>query len=143
MNPQIQSYLDEYGGRYTREALREQLVQAGLDPAEVDAALDAWAANRQVADAADQRLRRTYWRWTAGVFVMVWLGVVLLFWSNTYVGVVAIVLGAAMIIGLGVSGLIGRLLLRSAGLIALAVPVVSALLIGGSCVGLMGGVPGI
>jgi hypothetical protein len=39
MRPEIEAYLREHGAKYTTDALRRQLIDAGHDPAEVDAAL--------------------------------------------------------------------------------------------------------
>jgi hypothetical protein len=39
MKPEIERYIREHGDRYTDEALRRELIAAGHDPAEVDAAL--------------------------------------------------------------------------------------------------------
>jgi hypothetical protein len=140
MRPEIDSYLREHGGRYTREALRERLVAAGHPADEVDAALDEWSSRRTAQDAADRELRGRYWRWTWGIFGAVWLGTVVVA-GGSAMGAVALILGIAMLVGLAVSGAIGRYMVRSTGLgVALIVPVVAALLIGGSCIGLMGGV---
>ena len=39
MRPEIEAYLREHGARYTTDALRRELINAGHAPAEVDAAL--------------------------------------------------------------------------------------------------------
>lgn len=58
--------------------------------------------------------------------------------SASYAVFVAIVLGIALLIGLGISGLIGRALLVRGMAIALVVPLISALLLGGTCMAMAG-----
>ena len=41
MNPEIVQYILEHRGTYTREAIRQHLIDAGHSPAEVDAAWEA------------------------------------------------------------------------------------------------------
>jgi hypothetical protein len=58
-------------------------------------------------------------------------------------GIGLIVLGVTSLIGLGISGLIGRRMVNRTGLgAAVAVPAVSALLLAGSCFGILGGFSG-
>jgi len=58
--------------------------------------------------------------------------------SNTYAGAVFVVLGIVMLLGLGISGTIGSAFLPGRGLLfALAVPVVVALILGGTCFAVM------
>jgi hypothetical protein len=49
-----------------------------------------------------------------------------------------IVLAVVLLIGLGISGLIGRGLLGRGMGVALVIPVISALLVGGSCMAMAG-----
>ncbi len=83
MRPEIEAYLREHGSRYTTEALRSQLIAAGHDPAEVDAALRETEAIRigQAGRRADSRTQpgpctssvascgwpasSCWWRWPA------------------------------------------------------------------------------
>lgn len=143
MNPEIKRYLDEHGATYTPGALRKGLMDAGYDSAEVDAALREWDAQAAALrpDAAD---RRTFGRWAlwlhvAALVAMVVLLVVLR--GPTAIGlalIAAVVLGLALLIGWAISSLIGRLLLpRTGPMIALIVPALSAIALGGSCFALM------
>ncbi len=144
MNPEIKRYLDENGATYTPEALRKGLLDAGYDAAEVDVALREWDAERAARpDAVD---RRTFGRWAlwlhvAALVAMVVLLVVLR--GPTAFGlamIAAVVLGIALLIGWAISSLIGRALLpRTGPMIALIVPAISAVALGGSCFALMYG----
>jgi len=143
MNPEIKAYLDEHGATYTPEALRRALVDAGHDPATVDLALREWQANRAVSDHSKED-RRTFGRWAfalhLGALVAMFVLVVLLK-GTTAIGlavIAAVILGIALLIGWAISSLIGRALLPRVGLmIALIVPFISALALGGTCVALM------
>jgi len=55
MRSEIDAYIREHGAKYTTDALRRQLVEAGHDPSEVDAALREaeGTASRQGSGAAD------------------------------------------------------------------------------------------
>lgn len=138
----INRYLDEHGATYTPEALRKGLLDAGYDPAEVDAALHDWQA--QAVDPA-MRVgdRRRFWRWAFGLHAAVLLLITI---ASLVIGSFAagasgwlIVLAVALLVGLGISGLIGRGVVQGSGLsVALVLPAVSALLIGGSCLALAG-----
>jgi hypothetical protein len=142
MNPEIKSYLDEHGATYTPEALRRGLLDAGYDPIEVAAALSEWQAQavdpaRKVGD------RRRFWRWAFGLHAAVLLLITI---ASLVIGSFAagasgwlIVLAVVLLIGLGISGLIGRGVVQGSGLAAaLVVPAISALLIGGTCLALTG-----
>ena len=138
MRPEIQSYLDEQGARYTPEALRQALLDAGHEPAEVDAALREWNA-RQAADSETRaNERRRFWVLTVGVHAAVLLAIgalSLAIGSFAALGGLAVgILALVLLGGVAVSGAVGRAVLRGNTLIiALVVPVVSAALIGGSC----------
>jgi hypothetical protein len=142
MNAAIKRYLDEHGATYTSEALRRGLLEAGYDPAEVDAALHDWQAQAAdpVTPVAD---RRRFWRWAFGLHAAV---LVLIATASLVIGSFAagswgllVILAVVLLIGLGISGLVGRGLVRGSGLVAaLSVPAASALLIGGSCLALGG-----
>lgn len=142
---EIKRYLDEHGATYTPEALRQGLLDAGYDAAEIDAALGAWQAER-VAAQPDAEDRRTFGRWALWLHVgalvaMVVLLVVLR--GPTAIGlalIAAVVLGIALLIGWVISSSIGRVLLpRTGPMIALIVPAISAIALGGSCFALMYG----
>jgi hypothetical protein len=143
MNPEIKAYLDEHGATYTSEALRRALMDAGHDPATVDIALREWQASRAGSDHRRED-RRTFGRWAfalhLGALVAMFALVVLLKGTSA-IGlavIAAVVLGIALLIGWAISSLIGRALLPRFGLvIALVVPLISALALGGTCVALM------
>jgi len=143
MNPEIKRYLDENGGTYTPEALRRGLVDAGHDPVIVDAALREWQADQAGSDRG-QDVRRTFGRWAfalhSGALVAMF-AVILILKGTDAIGIAsiaAVVLAIALLIGWAISSLIGRALLPRAGLmIALIVPLISALALGGTCLALM------
>jgi lipopolysaccharide export LptBFGC system permease protein LptF len=141
MRPEIESYLRDNGARYTTKALRRQLITAGHDPAEIDAALATTEEARGPQLAATRALRSRFWGWAFLINFVVLVGVTALVSSfNSYAGAAFMVLGIAMLIGLAIFGSIGRALLDRSGLVvALVVPVVAALLLGGWCLALMRG----
>lgn len=142
MKPEIEAYLREHRSKYTTDALRQQLIAAGHDAAEVDAALREAGATRgeQLSESGGRRGR--FWLWAIGLHVgalavaTVWIlnGST----SQTYVGIAVVVLGIVLLIGLGISGLIGRALLGRGMGVAVVVPLISALLLGGSCMAIAG-----
>lgn len=143
MDPEIKRYLDEHGATYTRDALRASLLDAGHHPGTVDAALIEWEATR-TGRGADPEKRRTFGRWAIGLHVAALVAVFILIVAlkgTTAVGVALLgcaVLGVALVIGWVISSLIGRALLSGAGVIlALVVPTISALLLGGTCFALL------
>jgi hypothetical protein len=147
MKPEIESYLREHGDRYTDESLREQLLQAGHAPEDVDAAIRERAAARASAASTGPDERRRFWQLTWGLHVAAWL--LLALWvvlqaEGTFrygegaIGL--IILGVAMLIGVGISGLIGKGSAQRGNLTAaLVVPAISAVLLAGSCFGILGG----
>ena len=141
MNPDIRRYLDEHGATYTPEALRKGLLDAGYDPAEVDAALSGWSPAEATADA---QARLTFGRWALWLHIGALLAVFLLIVALK--GTTAIssalfgcaVLGVFLVIGWAISSLIGRSLLPATGAwVALIVPAISAVVLGGSCFALL------
>lgn len=147
MKPEIETYLREYGDKYTPQALRAQLIEAGHAPNEVDAGLREWtAAQARPAQGPDQRGR--FWRWAWGLHFAAWAVVALWVFLlagpnlNQYGGAVIglVVLAIMLLIGLGISGLIGRFMVNRTGLgVALIVPAASAILLAGACLGILGG----
>lgn len=139
MRPEIEAYLREHGGRYTTKALRTQLIHAGHEPAEVDAALAETEQARAPQFAATRVLRGRFWRWAFLINLVVLVGVTALTSQFTsYAGAVFVVLGIALLIGLGISGSIGRSFLpRSGLLVALVAPALAALLLGGWCMAMV------
>jgi hypothetical protein len=142
MRPEIETYLRENGARYTSDALRQQLIGAGHDAAEVDAALHEWEAARAGQPTETRTVGRRFWRWAiglhfiAGVLAAVWL--LLGNTSGAYIPIALIFLGLVLVVGLTISGSIGRALIGRGMAVALVVPVISALLIGGTCMAMAG-----
>lgn len=143
MDPAIRRYLDEHGATYTRDALRQSLVDAGHDPAAVDAAIAGWEAGRTGA-GPDAERGRTFRRWAIRLHVVALVAVFVLLVALKGIPAVGLallgcaVLAVAMLIGWAISSLIGRALLPRAGLfVALVVPAISALLLAGTCFALL------
>jgi hypothetical protein len=143
MNPEIKRYLDEHGATYNRDALRSSLIQAGHDPTAVDAALGEWEAARAGA-GPDLEKRITFGRWAIGLHVAALLAVFILLVAlkgTPAIGLALLgcaILGVALVIGWVISSMIGRALLPGAGVIvALIVPAISALILGGTCFALL------
>lgn len=149
MRPEIRKYLEEHGERYTTEALRRGLLDAGHPPGEVDDALREFSAKRSAPDVPDERRGAFGW-WAFGLHAAALLLVAL--WLVTQPGaftygmgtIALFVLGLALLIGWAISRPIGQRLLPGSGLsVALIVPAISALLIGGSCFAMLGGLTGV
>jgi hypothetical protein len=147
MRPEIRKYLEDNADRYTRQAIRGELLKAGFEELDVDAAISEWEAEGPARRAPTPT--RDFSRWTlalhAGAFVLV-VGILLLLFGNRvsgYLWVSAAILAVVLLIGLGISFLIGRALLSRTGLVvALVIPLISALLIGGTCFALVAGTAG-
>jgi hypothetical protein len=143
VNPEIKRYLDEHGATYTRDALRRALVDAGHDPAAVDAALGEWEAERS-GPRPDAEQREAFRRWSITLHVAALAAVFVLLIAlrgTTAIGLALLgcaVLGVALVIGWAISSLIGRALLPGTGVIvALVAPAISAVALGGTCFALM------
>jgi hypothetical protein len=141
MRPEIEAYLRANGAKYTTKALRQQLINAGHDVAEVDAALQETEATRAPQLAATGALRTRFWLWAIG-FNLVGL-VVATIWafgssSSDFAGAVPIVLGFFLLIGLGIAGLMGRSMLGRGLGIALVVPLLVMLMLTGTCMVMFG-----
>jgi hypothetical protein len=144
MNQLIEDYIREHRDKYTREAIREQLLAAGHDMASVDAALAESAP--PTGKGANDSTRKTFSRWALGLHATAFVGVVGVLWLiygsrvSVYLGIGAVILAVVLLVGWGISSLIGRALLSPSRLAAaLAVPALSALVIGGSCFALLSG----
>ena len=141
MRPEIESYLRDNGAKYTSKALRQQLIHAGHDPAEVDAALRETEAARAPQFAATRSLRTRFWLVAIGLNL---IGlVVATIWaygsiSNEFAGAVPVVLGFFLLIGLGIAGLMGRSMLNRGLGIALVVPLLVMLMLTGTCMVMFG-----
>ena len=141
MRPEIEAYLRTNGARYTTKALRRQLVRAGHDPAEVDAALLETEAARAPQFAQTRALRSRFWTWVWGLNIVGL--VVATIWAfqgpnEIYAGAVPVVLGLFLLIGLGISGLIGGSMLARGLGAALIVPVIFTLVLTGACMAMFG-----
>jgi hypothetical protein len=141
MRPEIDAYLRSNGAKYTTKALRAQLIHAGFEAGEVDAALRETEAARAPRFAETRALRSRFWLWVWGLNIA---GLVLAtIWafqgsSNEFAGAVPIVLGFFLLIGLGISGLIGRSMLGRGLGVALLVPVIFTLILTGACMAMFG-----
>ena len=142
MRPEIEAYLGNNGAKYTTKALRQQLLRAGYDAAEVDAALQETEAARAPQFAQTRALSSRFWLWVWGLNIA---GVVVAtIWafqgpSATYAAAaVPVVLGFFLLIGLGISGLIGRGMLGRGMAVALLVPVIFTLILTGACMAMFG-----
>lgn len=141
MKLEIEEYLRSNGARYTSKALRQQLLHAGYEAPEVDAALQETEAARAPQFEETRALRSRFW-WTAIALNAAGL-VVATIWafqgpSATYAGAVPIVLGFFLLIGLGISGLIGRSMLGRGIGVALLVPLIFTVLLTGTCMAMFG-----
>jgi hypothetical protein len=141
MRPDIDAYLRSNGAKYTTKALRAQLMHAGYDAAEVDAALQETEAARAPQFAQTRAKRSRFW-WAALALNLAGL-VVATIWAfqgpnEIYAGAVPVVLGFFLLIGLGISGLIGRALLGRGLAAALLVPLVVVVLLTGTCMAIFG-----
>ena len=143
MDEQITEYIRANWDRYTREAIRDQLIAAGHDARAVDGALAGLEGARAGA-RADLEGRRTFGRWALALHVAAVVAVfvaIVALKGTTSIGVALIgcvVLAVAMVVGWAISSLIGRALLPGPGLVmALAVPAVSAIVLGGACLALL------
>ena len=148
MDPAIKRYLDEHGATYTRVALRTSLIAAGHDPAAVDAALGKWEAER-ARGGADPENARTFGRWALRLHIAAVVAVFLALIALKGIPAIGLallgcaVLAVALVIGWAISSLIGRALLPGAGVIvALVVPAISALVLGGTCFALLNSLVG-
>ena len=150
MRPEIKRYLDENGAKYTSDELRSALLQVGHDPAEVDEALREWESEHAGAFAGEES-RRRFRRWTiwlhVGALAVVFVLLLISFGAQpsgaANAALVTGVLGVLLLVGWYLSWLIGRRLLPRTGIaIALIIPLISALGLGGSCLALMGGISG-
>lgn len=142
MNPEIKRYLDEHGATYAPEALRRQLLEAGYDPAEVDTALQEWTAHGAGAQP-DRADRRAFGWWAFGLHAgapVALIALLVLLKGTSAIGMAllaAAVLAIPLLIGWLISSLIGRTLLPRGLVVALVVPAISALALGGGCFAIM------
>ena len=144
MDPKIGDYIREHAGTYTREAMSAQLIAAGHDARQVDAAL-AQSELSPIEDTRETGAESTgpFWRWALAIqlvtLVLVTAWVAAGSEPHGYWSAVAIFLGVSLLVGVAITGSLGRALLPRTGLlVALLLPLASALLLGGICLNMMG-----
>lgn len=151
MDPRIADYIRANRRRYTREALTKQLIAAGHDPGEIER---VWAAldTRDADDVAGEGFWGRFALILIGINLAVFLGVALLTGmlanlpsSSVILVILAIAMAIGALIAWGIVAATGptKLSPRTASVIGAAIPALFALLIGGSCYALIGGLGGI
>jgi hypothetical protein len=148
MDPRITDYIRANRGRHTREAIRNQLIEAGYDPAAIDR---TWA----ILDTpdADDVAGPGFWRRFALILIGVNVGIFLLVGllsgmllnisaSAVLLVIFAVVLVIGALIAWGIVALTGpaKMSPTTATVIGSAIPLLFALLIGGSCYALAGAI---
>lgn len=140
MSDPLRAYVAENRDRYTRDAIRDRLLEAGYEPESVDAALaEAYAEPKTPSAVGRDR------RWLAGAWVVIlFLGTFVLFMATdmpqrTY-GIGPAVLGVLLTIGSMISLVVinaNRDLaegITSGLLVGLLIPFIIAVAIAGLCV---------
>lgn len=148
MDPRIADYIRTHRRRYTREAIREQLVDAGYAPEEIDA---TWAA-LETPDAdstAGEGFWGRFWLFLLGINVAVFLlvgfatglfGAIAQGGAPILLVILAIALGIGALISWGAVAATRPTKLGRGTALAIGgiVPLIFALLVGGSCYALVG-----
>lgn len=144
MDPRIADFIRDNRRRYTREAIRQQLIEAGHEPAAIDAtwaALDTPDPDATAGEGFWSRFLLFLLGLNAAVFLLVFLTTGMV---NNFV--LAVVLAIALTIGAliawGVVAATGptKLGRTTAMVIGGIIPLIFALLIGGSCYALVGAI---
>jgi hypothetical protein len=146
MDPRIADFIRDNRKRYTREAIRQQLVDAGHNPADIDATWEMLhAPDPDEAAVAGQGFWGRFWLYLIGLNVAVFLLVVLSTGALAFGGVVlaivlAIALGIGALISWGIVAATGpaKMGRTTAMVIGGVIPLIFAFLIGGTCYGLLG-----
>jgi hypothetical protein len=147
-DPRIADYIRQHKDRYTRQAIREQLIEAGHEPEAIDR---TWAVldMPDPDDVIGRRFWSRFWMVLIGINVAVFLLVALasgmLMNLSGYSGmlvILAIVLTIFALIAWGVVGLTGPSRMRRvpALIVGVTIPLFFALLVGGTCYALIGAV---
>jgi hypothetical protein len=148
MDPRIADYIRDNQRRYTKRALTDQLLEAGYSREAIDA---TWAIleTPDQDSTAGQGFWGRFWLFLIGANVVVFLGVMLLTGMLADLGsggaILAIILAIAMaIFALVAWGIVAitrpaTLSPRTALAIGTIVPLFFALLVGGTCYALVGG----
>ena len=153
MDPKIADYIARNHGRYTREAIRQQLIEAGHDPADIDR---TWAVldtpDPDEAAVAGEGFWPRFFLYLIGlnVAILVILGLLGGMFQNLDRGggliaaILAVALGVGALLAWGVVAAVGPAKLGRTTALVLGgvIPIVFALLIGGSCYALVGGAVG-
>jgi hypothetical protein len=110
----IRAYITEHRARYTREAIRAQLIAAGHDPSAIDRALEeAWSRSPSGPTQAGKGAERVQLGWAvllylAGFYVPIWMLVATATSTSSSVAwLIAFVVGYA-VVGLLVVGWVAR-----------------------------------
>jgi hypothetical protein len=151
MDPRIEEYIRVNRGSYTREAIRQQLIDAGYEPADIDATWEMLhAPDPDEAGVAGERFWGRFFLFLIGlnvaVFLLVTLSTGMLGGIGQGYGVLAIVLAVVLAIGAliawGIVAVVGpeKLSRTTAMVVGASIPIVFALLIGGSCYALAVGI---
>jgi hypothetical protein len=150
MDPRIEEYIRANRRTYTREAIRQQLIDAGHDPAAIDATWEMMhAPDPDEAGVAGEGFWGRFFLFLVGlnvaVLVLVGLGTGMLGSLQAYsvvLIVLAVALGIGALISWGIVAAVGpeKLGRTTAMVIGAVVPVVFALLIGGTCYALVGAI---
>lgn len=151
MDPRIGDFISKNRKRYTREAITQQLVEAGHDPADVHA---TWAAldtpDPDEAGLAGEGFWSRFFLFLVGINVAVFLLVALatgLFQNiagggGALAAVLAVALGIGALISWGIVAAVGpdKMGRTTATIIGAVIPLAFALLIGGSCYAMVGAI---
>lgn len=142
IDPKIADYINANRRRYTDQAIRQQLIDAGYSPADIEA---TWAA-LEVPDAdatIGPRFWRYFWIWVGATYALAFLGVTLatgmLTTGAAYGTFAAAVLGIALVVALLISWRIvaavrpTRMSPAVAAAIGGGVPLLFLFLVAGSC----------
>ena len=144
MDPRIADFIARNHGKYTREAIRQQLIEAGHDPADIDA---TWAAlftpDPDETSVAGEGFWPRFFLFLVGLNVAVFLFVALSTGmlenlaggGGALMGIFAVALGIGALIAWGIVAAVGpaKLGRTTAIVIGGLIPLVFALLVGGSC----------
>ena len=144
MDPRIADFIAKNQGKYTREAIRQQLIDAGHDPADIDA---TWAIldtpDPEQAGLAGEGFWPRFFLFLVGLNVAVFLLVALstgmlealTTGGGALAGVFAVALGIGALLAWGIVAAVGpaKLGRTTAIVVGGVIPIVFALLVGGSC----------
>src|SRR5918992_555359 len=143
MDPRIADFIRANRKRYTREAIRQQLIDAGHEPDDIDAIWEMLHAPDP--DVAGVGCWGRFWLYLIGLNVAAFLLVVL---STGALAYGAVGLAIVLAIALGIGALISWAIVAATGptrmgrttamVIGGIIPLIFAFLIGGTCYALLG-----